>query len=542
MKTQPLADPTPPRPLELDPAWTSRPARPPYAIIDIGSNSVRLVVYDQISRAPFPRFNEKSMARLGADLERTNALPELGFRRTVEAGRRFRAVADAMDVTRIDVLATEAVRRASNGAELVAALEREAGLSVRVLTGPEEAHFAALGVIAGLYRPSGLVGDMGGGSLEVAEILDDRVGERSVSLPLGALPVQAMLADPGEKAKRRIDAILAEGLPPALAQPVFYAVGGGWRSFARVHMAARAAPVRVAHGYSVPAAEVRDFAGSILRLPDAKLAALPGVAKRRAETLRGSALVLDRVLKRLAPERVVFSALGVREGWLWSQLTPEERYFDPLIEGAQAVGIPQARVPEFAPALARWTDDLFPGETPHDRRLRLAACALSDIAWRDHIDIRAAESFRRLVQFPLTGLDHAERVFLAAAIHGRYAGAPDDPVLAPAIGLLSKSARRRALILGRVMMLGYRVSGGVPDILASARLRIEADMVRLEVGRGARVPDSEVVRDRLNLVAAALGVSRREIPRRPRPRTRFRRTEPIRRVGAIRHAKGAEIA
>jgi exopolyphosphatase/guanosine-5'-triphosphate,3'-diphosphate pyrophosphatase len=221
--------------------------------------------------------------------------------------------------------------------------------------------------------------------------------------------------------------------------------------------------------------------------------------------------VLDRVLKRLAPERVVFSALGVREGWLYSQLSAEEQYFDPLIEGAQAVGIPQARVPEFAPALARWTDDLFPGETPTDRRLRLAACALSDIAWRDHPDVRAAESFRRLVQFPLIGLDHAERVFLAAVIHGRYAGAADDPALAPAIGLLSKSLRRRALILGRIMLLGYRVAGGVPAILASARLKIEADRVTLEVGKGARVPDSEVVRDRLNLVAAALGVTRKEI-------------------------------
>jgi exopolyphosphatase / guanosine-5'-triphosphate,3'-diphosphate pyrophosphatase len=509
--TQHLSDLSPARPLELDPAWTSRPVRPPYAIVDIGSNSVRLIVYDQVSRAPFARFNEKSLARLGADLDKTGALSELGFRRTVEAGRRFRAVADAMNVARIDVIATEAVRSASNGAALVAALSQQAGLAVRVLTGPEEAHYAALGVIAGAYRPNGLVGDMGGGSLEVAEILDDRVGERSVSLPLGALPAQSMLAEFGDKAKRQVDAILAERLPPALAQPVFYAVGGGWRSFARVHMASSLSPVRVAHLYAVPGAEARAFARSVWHLPEAKVATLPGVAKRRIDTLRASALVLDRVLKRLAPDRVIFSALGVREGWLYAQLPTEEQYFDPLIEGAQAVGIPQARVHDFPPALARWTDGLFPGEAPTDRRLRLAACALSDVAWRDHPDVRAAESFRRLVQFPLTGLDHIERVFLAAAIHSRYAGAPDDPALTPAIGLLSKSLRRRALILGRVMLLGYRISGGVPGILESAHLKIEADAVRLEVGEGARVPDSEVVRDRLNLVASALGITRSEI-------------------------------
>ncbi|CAH2598992.1 Exopolyphosphatase [Rhodovastum atsumiense] len=508
---QPPDDDALARPLELDPDWTSRSARPPYAIIDIGSNSVRLVVYDRIGRAPLPRFNEKSLCRLGADLDRTGEIPPESFRRTVAAGRRFRAVAEAMEVGRIDVLATEAIRRANNGAALVAALAGEAGLQVRVLAGAEEARFAALGVIAGFYRPRGLVGDMGGGSLELAEVLDDRVGDRTASLPLGALPVQAMLAEFGDKAKQRVDAVLAERLSPALTEPVFHAVGGGWRSFARVHMASRPTPVPVTHGYSIEAGEARDFAGRVWRLPEPKLTALPGLARRRVATLRASALVLDRVLKRLAPERVVFSALGVREGWIYAHLPMAERSADPLVEAAQSLGLPQARVPGFARALAHWTDGLFPAEVAAERRLRLAACALSDIAWRDHIDVRATESFRRLVQFPFIGIDHAERVFLAAVIHGRYAGAPNDPALAPAIGLLSKHQRRRALILGRVLLLGYRFSGGVPEILASARLRIEADMVRLEIAEGARVPDSEVVRDRLGLVAAALGLSRIDI-------------------------------
>jgi exopolyphosphatase/guanosine-5'-triphosphate,3'-diphosphate pyrophosphatase len=498
-------------PLELDPERARRAGPPSYAIVDIGSNSVRLVVYEQLGRAPLPRFNEKSLCRLGAGLDGTSELSPESFTRTVAATRRFRAVAEAMDVSAIDVIATEAVRRATNGNQLVAAIAREAGLTVRILTAREEARYAALGVIAGLHRPAGLVGDMGGGSLEVAEILRDRVGERSVSLPLGTLPVQALLAEAGGSAKPHIDTLLKAGLPPALTQPVFYAVGGGWRALARVHMAATSAPVRVAHGYSLDGREARDFAKTIWRLPEPKVASLPGVPTRRIPTMRASALVLDRVLKRLAPERVVFSALGVREGWLYAKLSPEDQSLDPLIEGAQAYGTLQARVPEFAPALARWTDDLFPDETYRDRRLRVAACALSDIAWRDHPDLRAMESFRRLLQFPFVGLDHSERVFLAAAIHARYAGNPDDPTLAPSIGLLSASSRRRALILGRVMLLGYRLSGSVPEILANARLWIAADAVQLQVGRGARVPDSEVVRERLDLVASAIGVRRTEI-------------------------------
>jgi exopolyphosphatase/guanosine-5'-triphosphate,3'-diphosphate pyrophosphatase len=501
----------PHRPLALDPERVQRNERRPFAVVDIGSNSVRLVVYEQLGRAPFPRFNEKSLCRLGASLNETGDLSAESIHHTVQTMRRFRAIADAMGVSRIDVIATEAVRRAANGSQLVASIAQQARFAVRVLTGAEEAYYSALGVISGFYRPNGLVGDMGGGSLELAEVADDRAGMRSVSLPLGSLPVQALLGNAKGDAKQQVDSLLKEKLPPALTKPVFYAVGGGWRAFAQVHMAANAAPVRVVHGYTLDADEARRFAKSIWRLPPAKVAALPGVPTRRVETLPAAALALDRVLKRLAPERVVFSALGLREGWLYAQLTTDQQYLDPLVEGAQAVGIPQSRVPAFAPALVAWTDDLFPGETPPERRLRVAACALSDISWRDHASVKAAEGFRRLVQFPLIGLDHTERVFLGAVVHARYAGRPNDPALEPAIDLLPAGLRRRALILGRVLLLGYRVSGGVPDILASARLRIETDKIRLEISKTARVPDSEVVKDRLELVARAVGARRTEI-------------------------------
>jgi exopolyphosphatase/guanosine-5'-triphosphate,3'-diphosphate pyrophosphatase len=499
------------RPLDLNPERAGRADRAPYAIVDIGSNSVRLVVYDQLGRAPLPRFNEKSLCRLGDGLAQTGAIAAEGFQRTVEAVRRFRAIADAMGVIKIDATGTEAIRRASNGPALSAAITAESGLDVRILSGAEEARFSALGVISGFFRPFGAVGDMGGGSLEVAEALDDRVGDEWVSAPLGALLVEAMLADGLSGAKRRVDAILQENLPTALGRPVFYAVGGGWRALAKAHMEAAKAPVKVVHGYTLEMGEARIFAKSLLRLTPAKLVATSGVPQRRARTLPAAALVLDRVLKRLAPKRVVFSALGLREGLLYSQLSEPERYLDPLVEGAQLVGLPLARVPDFAPALAAWTADLFAQEPPAETRLRVAVRALSDIAWRDHPDLRAEETFRRLLQFPFIGLDHAERAFIATAIHARYAGRPDAPWLRPASGLLTTAMQSRAQILGRAILLAYRFSGGVPKVLSSARLRIESDCVQLEVGAAAHAPDSEVVGDRLRLLAAALGVRRGEI-------------------------------
>jgi exopolyphosphatase / guanosine-5'-triphosphate,3'-diphosphate pyrophosphatase len=367
-------------------------------------------------------------------------------------------------------------------------------------------------VISGFYRPTGLVGDMGGGSLEMIEVLDDQVGEREVSLPLGALPVQATLEAEGRSARKRLDALFAEHLPPAMvSEPSFYAVGGGFRAIAKAHMAANQMPVQVVHGYGLEAKEARNFAKRLWNLPPDELAAQPGVPSRRLATIPAAALVLDRLLKRLEPERVVFSALGLREGRLFDQLSESERYLDPLVEGAQILGLAGARVPAFGAALARWTDALFPGETAADRRLRLAACALTDIAWRSHTDVQAEESFHRLLQFPFIGIDHLERVYLAAVVHARYGGGSGDPATAAALGLLPSAQRRRARVLGRTLRLAHRLSGCVGSILETAALHIGAGQVRLEIRSHAGIPDSDTLNSRLQDLAKALRVPTAEI-------------------------------
>jgi exopolyphosphatase/guanosine-5'-triphosphate,3'-diphosphate pyrophosphatase len=503
---------TDPRVIEIDTARVLSRVQQHFAVIDIGSNSIRLVVYDDLSRAPFPRFNEKSFCALGAGLAETGRLADDAMDLAVNAITRFAAIARAMRVGTVHVLATEATRRAANGSDLVARIRDATGLEVRVLAGDEEATYAALGVISGFFQPKGLSGDMGGGSLEVAEVLGDRVGERKVSIPIGALPVTAMVREGGvDAAKKRIDEILDASLPPLLTDPVFYAIGGGWRALARVHLGLTGAPISVVHGHEVEAGEIQALAKRVSRMSPEEIAALPDVPARRVGTLPAAAAVLHRLLRKLRPERVVFSLLGLREGWLYSQLDEAERYRDPLLEGAQSIGLPAARVPEFSAALARWTDDLFPGETQSDRRLRLAACALTDISWRDHEKVRALESFRRLLQFPFIGLSHPERAFLAVAVMARYGGSVDEGVRAMTGDLLGPSQLRRAEILGRVMLLGHRFSASVPEILEQARVRIGTNEVRLEVDPAAQVPDSEAVQARLRQLARVSGVEGAEI-------------------------------
>ena len=334
-----------------------------YGVIDIGSNSIRLVVYDDLSRSPFPRFNEKSLVALAASLDENGDFTTTAIDNVRHVMVRFASIIKAMDVTRVDVLATEATRKARNSADLVNVIRDETGLKVQVLSGEQEATYTALGVISGFFQPRGLVGDIGGGSLEVAEVIGDRVGNRKSSMPLGALPVKSLLEDGIQSAKRKIDAVLDENLPPLLTEPVFYAVGGGWRALARIHIASNDGAIKVTHGFELPAKDFLPFVKTVAKMDLADIAALPDVPSRRIETLGASALVLWRVLRKLKPDRLVFSAFGLREGWLYSQLDEAEQLRDPLLEGAQALGLAAERVAGFSEALGRWTDSLFPGES-----------------------------------------------------------------------------------------------------------------------------------------------------------------------------------
>ena len=499
----------------------------PVAVIDIGSNSVRLVIYDDLSRAPFPRFNEKSLCGLGRDLETSDHLPNDAIAATVNAVHRYCAIAQAMQAHRIDILATEAVRRAANGPVLVGAIEDRTGHPVRLLSGAEEAHYAARGVVAGFWRPAGVVGDLGGGSLELSRLSTAGSGQPNVSdefasLPLGALRLQPLMARDPRAVRDRLDAIFAErpwppgetgGDRPERLPERLYVVGGSWRALARVHLAMTKAPLKIVHGLDLDLETARGLTKAILKSAPEAVRQLPGVPSRRTDTLQTAALVLDRLLKAMAPERVVFSALGLREGWLYACLPAAEQALDPLLIGAAAFGRPRARVPHIGEVMQAWTAPLFAGETEAEARLRLAACELSDFGWRDHPELRALQSFHRLTQFPFVGLDHAERVFLAPAIFSRYGGNDSEPEIQPVLQILDPAVRQRALVLGRALQLGYRFSGSVPELLAHARLALAGDTLRLIVSTMEDVPDTEPVRTRLKNVAKALGVRRTEIVR-----------------------------
>ena len=474
------------------------------AVVDLGSNSVRLVVYDRQGRAPFPRFNEKSLCRLGASIDADGNLGDEAMDAVARAVKRFVAISRAMETGRIDLIATEAIRKAGNGDAFRERLEEIAGQPVTILDGDDEARLAATGVIAGFHRPSGLAGDLGGGSLEIAEVHDDAVGSGRVSMPLGALVVAPRLADDPKEAKRHVDDTLKSALTGVVTGVDFHVVGGGWRALAKVYLAEHDHPVPVVHGLELEPGELRGLAKRLWTMDPGDVSGVPGVPGRRASTLPAAALVMDRVLKHLDPRRILFSSLGVREGWLHELLDEKTRALDPLLDGCRQLAAETARVPDFAAALERWTDELFMGESLEQRRLRVAATLLSDIAWREARDVQARHVFERILRFPFIGITHPERVFLAAAVHARHGARAEHDALA----LLSSDEAERAHVLGTALLLGHRFSGSVPAILDHASLVVDADTVTLSVDEATSVPDSEAVQGRLSLLAKAMGRER----------------------------------
>ncbi len=470
-------------------------------VVDLGSNSIRLVVYDRLSRAPLPRFNEKSLCRLGASLDADGNLGDESMDCVARALTRFVAIARAMGVEAPALLATESIRNAPNGAAFKSRLEGESGLKVRILSGDDEARFAAMGVIAGFHEPSGLVGDLGGGSLEIAEVQRDRVGNGRTSMPLGALHIARRMKEDPKQARRYIDETIRDGLAEVVAGADFHVVGGGWRALAKVYLAQHDHDIPVIHGLELDPDELRDLSKSLAAMDRETLARVPGVPRRRESTLPAAALVMDRTLKHLEPARVLFSSLGVREGWLYEQLSDEARALDPLLAGCRQLCADEARVPAFAGALERWTGRLSMGESASQRRLRLAACALSDIAWREADDVKPRLAFDRILRFPLIGVTHPERAFLAATVHARYGKRAEHD----AVGLLDDEAQDRAHVLGSAMLVGHRFSGSVPSILDHASLSVGDDVVTLLVDEATSVPDSDAVQGRLALLAKALG-------------------------------------
>ncbi|WP_173796320.1 Ppx/GppA phosphatase family protein [Hartmannibacter diazotrophicus] len=484
--------------------------RGPLAVIDIGSNSVRLVIYERLSRAPTVLFNEKTLAGLGKGVASTGRLGEEQVEKALLAIQRFKMLADVERCVELHILATAAVRDASNGPEFIERVETICGVPLTLLSGADEARLSAMGVASGFIHPSGIVGDLGGGSLELVRLTDGAVGEGR-TFPLGGIRLEEAAGGSIKKAEK----IAAEALADAAAEMIcegqtFYAVGGTWRSLARLHMFEIGYPLHVMHGYEIEADEALEFARTVARTDVSSIDQIGVVSKSRRNLLPFGALVLEKVIETLKPARVVLSALGVREGHLFELLSEAERNEDPLLEAAAELAYLRSRSPRHAEELIDWTAEGFKAlgvlETAEEARLRAAGCLVSDLGWRAHPDYRGEQSLNLIAHGAFTGIDHPGRAYLALSAYFRHVGIVDE-ALSPRIReLASTRLKGRARLLGAMLRLAYMLSASMPGIVPQTRLESGGDNLRLILPSALAGLDGERVRKRLSQLAKLGGL------------------------------------
>jgi exopolyphosphatase/guanosine-5'-triphosphate,3'-diphosphate pyrophosphatase len=486
----------------------------PIGVVDIGSNSVRLVVYEGAVRSPTPIFNEKVLCGLGRQVASTGRLGAESVERALAALARFRAINRILRVKNVRAIATAACREAADGPEFIVRGEAVLGAPIQVLSGEREAALAAQGIMMGFRAPDGLAGDLGGGSLELIDIKVDTL-RQAATLPLGGLRLIDASAGRIDRAVDLVDEQvqrvrwLEDGYDRA-----FYAVGGAWRAIARLHMEEVDYPLRVMHGYAMRTEEAIAFCEDIRKTKRlSTLLGIEDIPRPRREVLPFGALVLERLLKRLKPKEVHFSVFGIREGLLYSLLSESERRRDPLLSFCADYAQLRSRSAEHAAELCDWTDALFeppgPKETEEERRLRHAACLLSDISWRAHPDYRGEQSLNLIAHTALGGIDHPGRVFLALSIYFRHIGTAADANADSRLSdrlkdLVSKKQYRRARIIGAAIRAAHMLSIGRPGIIDETTLSYERDRLALTLPKSYAALDGERLRRRFAVLASLL--------------------------------------
>lgn len=473
----------------------------PVAIVDIGSNSVRLVVYAGATRIPWIIFNEKVLAGLGQSITRTGTLAEEPQERALAALRRFRLLTREMNVVRTRVVATAAVRDASNGAEFLQKV-RAIGFRPQMLSGEEEGAMAGLGVLSAMPEADGLVADLGGGSLELVDVSGGQA-RQSTSLPFGVLRIGPLIdKGDGTFAKKVAKAIDNGGFAKLGRKRPLYLVGGSWRALARLDMLITEYPLPITHCYRMAVDRPAELQKVILSLGKNDLKGVSSLSIGRVPTLPNANLLLKTLIDELKPSELIVSSFGIREGLLYNDLSPAVRRHDPLIEATREAGRGLGRFAEHGDLLDRWIAPIF-DDPPWAARLRLAACLLADVAWQAHPDFRAERGVDMALHGNWVGIDGPGRVMTAQALFSNFGGGgsfTDYDVAA----LCTPDELERASQWGLAMRLGQRLSGGVADSLEQSHISADGGVLRLTLQAAQQALYGEIVERRLRTLAGAL--------------------------------------
>jgi exopolyphosphatase/guanosine-5'-triphosphate,3'-diphosphate pyrophosphatase len=476
------------------------------AIIDIGSNTVRLVVYGGTMRAPTVLLNEKVTAKLGREIAATGRLADEAMALALKGLRRFALLLADLGVSDVETVATAAVRDAANGAEFVAQLYA-IGLKPRVISGEEEALLSAHGVIGAFPDARGIVADLGGGSLELVRVAGGQT-DSATSLPLGTLRLPDHRKGGRAPMKKSLDkAIRAGGWDLSGTAPAengaLYLVGGTWRAMAVYAMAARGHPLSDPHGFAIDAASAQTIAAALADTNSDALKGRDRISTMRAEKLPDAAVLLQALLARLAPEQVVFSSWGLREGLLYDRLPVHTRSADPLLAGVAVFAGQRGAAATLATRMAAWTLDAAPAREHGSERLRLAATMLALAAMQIEPNIRLPQAINWALHKRWVGIDGKGRAMLAAAIaaNGNQLALP-----AEVRALASPEALEEATRWGLALRLGRRLGAASPRSLEVSQLVVEDGALVLRLARSHEALFGQPTEKDMKLLAGRLGL------------------------------------
>lgn len=478
------------------------------AVIDIGSNSVRLVVFSNTSRVPDVVFNEKLMAGLGAEVGETGRMDTAAMNVAVSTLKRFKSLCEQMQVHEVRVIATAAVRDAKNGQKFVERVREECGLEIRIIDGEEEARLAGLGVLSGEPSATGIAGDLGGGSLELARLQDGKVQE-TVSLPIGPLRLMSRFGRNRSKTKKFLRQTF-EGIPwlSECEGENLYLVGGAWRNIAKLMMREKSNPLPILHGYYSSRTEISSYCRRISKLDVADIPFGSSLPSRRRAVLPTAAIILTELLRAIQAKRAVVSSYGLREGLLFDTLSDEDRRIDPFLFSCHILAEERCRFTEHAKVIFDWTRPLFQRRSndPELRdRLQYAVSLLSDIAWRGHPDFRAEKAVESVLHGNFVGVSHRDRAYVAVALNQAY-GAPIDAAhLAPMLPLLKIDDVMEARMMGAALRLAQRLSGGAVKALEVSHLRLTKNKLYLVIPSEYSEIANDVVLKRVRQLAQLIG-------------------------------------
>lgn len=473
------------------------------AVIDIGSNSVRLVIYDGMKRIPLPIYNEKAFCTLGKGIGQTQRLNPEGVKMARQAMGRLLATARINRVSELHIIATAAVRDADDGKAFVKELERTHKIKIKVISGKKEAEYAALGIVSGHFQPVGLVADLGGGSLELTSLNQQDILAHDTQ-PLGALRLLDRAGDKPQLLQELIDRYLDEVEWLTMntgTYPTLYAVGGSFRALAKCYMDKIAYPIDLLNDYCPTVDEISPLLHDITGYNADQLATLP-VSSKRQPQLPVAAKVMLALIKRSGAKRILFSANGIREGLLFNHLSPYLRREDPLLASCDRLRMSFSGQARYARELFQWMKPILLAESPEMTRIRIAACMLNHLALTIQRPNRARWVYHHLLQCSIQGATHAERVALATALYHRYQPAWKNET-PRSLSLIDAKWRAWAALVGATMRMGYHLSGGAPGNLVQTQLRLEKDRPKLRLSASIKPLAGETLDKRLAAVEQA---------------------------------------